>query len=49
MTPSGISAQEGRWLALHDEQKQLRERLGIPIYDENPSWESLESHPRERR
>jgi len=36
-------------VALHQEREQLRGRLGIPIYDENPSWESLESQLGERR
>lgn len=40
MTPSGTSGQDGRWLALHQERDELRGRLGITVYDENPSWDS---------
>lgn len=49
MTPSSISEQDRFWVAIHQEREQLRGRLGIPIYDENPSWGSLERQLRERR
>ena len=49
MTPLGMSDQERRWLALQQEREQLRGRLGIPIYEENLSWECLESQLGERR
>ena len=49
MTPSIISEQDRFWVAIHQEREQLRGRLGIPIYDENPSWGSLERQLRERR
>lgn len=49
MSPSGVLEQESLWLALHQEREQLRGRLGIPIYDENPSWGRLESNLGERR